>query len=114
MVSTGVGLIGGAFLGILAGAFGGWVDTAVMRVVDILLSIPSLLLAVSVAAVLGRNPFSIMIAIAVAQIAPFARLLRGSMLGQRRQDYVLALHVAGTATPDHRDEPCAAQLPRGR
>ena len=66
-----------------------------MRIVDILLSIPSLLLAVSVAAVLGQNPLSIMIAIAAAQVPIFARLLRGSMLGQRQQDYVLAASSLG-------------------
>jgi len=90
VVSTAIGLLGGALLGLLAGGFGGWVDSVVMRIVDILLSIPALLLAVSVAAVLGRNPLAIMIAIAAAQVPIFARLLRGSMLSQRRQDYVLA------------------------
>ncbi len=90
IVSTLIGLLGGAVLGILAGGLGGWWDTGVMRLVDILLSIPSLLLAVSIAAVLGRNPWAIMIAIGAAQVPIFARLLRGSMLGQRGQDYVLA------------------------
>ena len=66
-----------------------------MRFVDILLSIPSLLLAVSVAAVIGRRPISIMIAVAAAQVPIFARLLRGSMLGQRNQDYVLAAFSLG-------------------
>ncbi len=90
VVSTCLGLIGGAILGIVAGGIGGKVDTLVMRFVDILLSIPSLLLAVSVAAVIGQRPISIMIAVAAAQVPIFARLLRGSMLGQRNQDYVLA------------------------
>jgi peptide/nickel transport system permease protein len=71
------------------------VDTAVMRVVDIMLSIPGLMLAVSVAAVLGRRPISIMIAITAVQVPVFARLLRGSMLSQRRQDYVLASFSLG-------------------
>ena len=90
VVSTAVGLLGGAVLGTLAGGLGGCVDTLVMRVVDILLSIPSLLLAVSIAAVLGQRPSAIMIAIGAAQVPIFARLLRGSMLSQRGQDYVLA------------------------
>ena len=90
VVSTTLGLSVGALLGLLAGGIGGWVDTLIMRVVDILLSIPSLLLAVSVAAVLGRTSLSVMIAIAAAQVPIFARLLRGSMLAQRNQDYVLA------------------------
>ena len=95
MVSTGLGLLGGAALGALAGAFGGWVDGVVMRLVDIMLSIPSLLLAVSVAAVLGRQPIALMIAIAATQVSIFARLLRGSMLAQRNQDYVLASFSLG-------------------
>ncbi|GAB3701815.1 ABC transporter permease [Mariniluteicoccus flavus] len=90
VVSTLLGLLGGAIVGGLAGAFGGWVDTLVMRFVDILLSIPALLLAVSVAAIMGRRPEALMVAIAAAQIPVFARLLRASMLKQRGQDYVLA------------------------
>ena len=90
VVSTLLGLIGGAILGGVAGAFGGWVDVTLMRVVDILLSIPSLLLAVSVAAVMGRQPLAIMVAIAAAQVPIFARLLRGSMMAETRKDYVLA------------------------
>jgi len=95
VVSTALGLLGGAVLGTLAGGLGGWVDTLVMRVVDILLSIPSLLLAVSIAAVLGQRPSAIMIAIGAAQVPIFARLLRGSMLAQRNQDYVLASRSLG-------------------
>jgi peptide/nickel transport system permease protein len=95
VVSTAIGLTVGTLLGILAGAFGGWVDIFVMRVVDIMLSIPSLLLAVSIAAVLGQNAYSIMIAIGVAQVPIFARLLRGSMLAQNGSDYVLAARALG-------------------
>jgi peptide/nickel transport system permease protein len=95
IVSTLIGVLGGSLLGVVAGGLGGWWDTGVMRFVDILLSIPSLLLAVSIAAVLGRNPWAIMIAIGVAQVPIFARLLRGSMLGQRGQDYVLAASSLG-------------------
>lgn len=95
VVSTVIGLGFGTALGLLAGAFGGAVDVAVMRVVDIMLSIPSLLLAVSVAAVIGPSPTALMIAIGAAQVPIFARLLRGSMLGQRSADYVLAASSLG-------------------
>jgi peptide/nickel transport system permease protein len=95
VVSTALGLTVGALLGILAGGIGGWVDTIVMRVVDIMLSIPSLLLAVSVAALLGQNAYSVMIAIGTAQVPIFARLLRGSMLSQAKSDYVLAATALG-------------------
>jgi peptide/nickel transport system permease protein len=60
-----------------------------------MLSIPSLLLAVSIAAVLGQNAYSVMIAIGVAQVPIVARLLRGSMLSQGRSDYVLAANALG-------------------
>lgn len=102
VVSTAIGLTVGAALGIIAGGFGSiggrfgtWVDNAIMRMVDIMLSIPSLLLAVSIAAVLGQNKYSIMIAVGAAQVPIFARLLRGSMLGQGRADYVLAADALG-------------------
>lgn len=102
VVSTAIGLSVGASLGALAGGFGavggrfgGWVDTTIMRLVDVMLSIPSLLLAVSIAAVLGQNAYSIMIAIGTAQVPIFARLLRGSMLSQGKSDYVLAASALG-------------------
>jgi peptide/nickel transport system permease protein len=66
-----------------------------MRFVDILLSIPSLLMAISVSVLLGRNQYALMIAIAVTQVPIFARLLRGSMLAQRGNDYVLAARALG-------------------
>jgi peptide/nickel transport system permease protein len=94
--ATLIGLFGGLVLGILAGALGGAVDAFIMRVVDVLLSIPSLLLAVSIAA-LARQPsqWTVIIAIAVVQIPVFARLLRGSMLAQRSSDHVLAARALG-------------------
>lgn len=102
VVSTALGLTVGALLGTLAGGFGSLggrigrgVDTAIMRFVDIMLSIPSLLLAVSIAAVLGQNRYAVMIAIGTAQVPIFARLLRGSMLGQGKSDYVLAADALG-------------------
>jgi peptide/nickel transport system permease protein len=95
VISTGIGLAVGTVLGLLAGGIGGRVDTVVMRVVDIALSIPSLLLAVSIAAVLGQSRTSVMIAIGAAQVPIFARLLRGSLLQQRAADYVLASFSLG-------------------
>lgn len=95
IVSTLFGLVGGMILGALAGAFGKWVDSVIMRFVDILLSVPNLLLAVSIAAILGRTPMAVMIAIGVAQVPIFARLLRSSMLQQREADYVLAARTLG-------------------
>jgi ABC-type dipeptide/oligopeptide/nickel transport system permease subunit len=95
VVATSVGFAGGMLLGLIAGAFGGWVDTLVMRIVDVLLSLPGLLLAITIAAVLGQSLTSVMLAIAVVQIPIFARLLRGSMLAQSGSDYVLAARSVG-------------------
>jgi peptide/nickel transport system permease protein len=94
-VSTILGVAAGMTLGILAGAFGGWVDTVVMRFVDILLSIPGLLMAITVSVLLGQNQYALMIAIAVVQVPIFARLLRGSMLQQRGSDYAVAAEALG-------------------
>jgi peptide/nickel transport system permease protein len=95
VVSTLLGVVVGMALGVLAGAFGGWVDTVVMRFIDILLSIPGLLMAISISVLLGQNQYSLMIAIAVTQVPIFARLLRGSMLAQRDSDYALAARALG-------------------
>lgn len=90
------GFLGGLVLGTLAGAFGGWVDAVVMRIVDVMLSIPSLLMAFSIAA-LFREPTltTVIVAIAIVQVPIFARLLRGSMLAQRESDHILAARSAG-------------------
>lgn len=95
VVSTLIGLFAGALLGTLAGGLGGKVDTVIMRFVDILLSIPSLLLAISIAAAMGKSSFALMVAIGAAQIPIFARLLRSTMLAQSRSDYVLAANALG-------------------
>lgn len=90
------GLVGGLVLGTLAGALGGWVDALIMRLVDVMLSIPSLLLAFSISAIAARpSQWTVIIAIAIVQIPIFARLLRGSMLAQRSKDHVLAARALG-------------------
>ena len=96
VLATVIGLGGGLVLGTLAGALGGWVDSTVMRVVDVLLSIPSLLLAVSIGALFAQQSrFTVILAVAIVQIPIFARLLRGSMLAQRASDHVLAARALG-------------------
>lgn len=95
VISTALGLVGGMLLGLIAGTFGGWVDTLIMRIVDIILSVPNLLLAVSIAAILGQTPYAVMIAIGASQVPIFARLLRASMLQQRSSDYVLSAQTLG-------------------
>jgi peptide/nickel transport system permease protein len=95
VVSTLLGLTFGLILGGLAGAFGGKVDNVIMRVCDLLLSIPGLLTAITISVILGQSLESVMIAIAIVNVPIFARLLRGAMLGQRGNDYVLAAQSIG-------------------
>jgi peptide/nickel transport system permease protein len=96
VLATVFGLAGGLVLGILAGAFAGRVDSLVMRLVDVMLSIPSLLLAFTIAALATRpSQVTLIIAIATIQVPIFARLLRGSMLAQRASDHVLAARALG-------------------
>ena len=95
VVAVTVGVSIGMLLGAFAGFFGGWTDTVLMRLMDIMLSIPGLLMAIGIAAMLGPGLFSVMIAIGVINIPIFARLLRGSVLGQKGNDFVLAARAVG-------------------
>jgi peptide/nickel transport system permease protein len=95
LVAVTVGLSLGLFFGAIAGYVGGFVDSLIMRAMDIMLSIPGLLLAIGIVAMLGPGLFQIMIAIGAAQVPIFARLLRGSILAQRENDFVLAARSVG-------------------
>jgi peptide/nickel transport system permease protein len=95
VVSTALGAAAGCLLGTLSGAMGGWVDSVIMRMMDVMLSVPGLLFAIAVAAMIGPSLKAVMAAIAVTSVPTFARLLRGSMLSQRESDYVLAARSLG-------------------
>jgi peptide/nickel transport system permease protein len=95
VVSVSVGLSIGLVLGGIAGYLGGIVDSLIMRLMDIMLSIPGLLLAIGIVAALGPGLTQIMIAVGATQIPIFARLLRGSVLAQRESDFVLAARAVG-------------------
>ena len=95
VVSVAVGLSIGLVLGAIAGYIGGFVDSVIMRLMDIMLSIPGLLLAIGIVAALGPGLTQIMIAVGATQIPIFARLLRGSILAQRENDFVLAARAVG-------------------
>jgi peptide/nickel transport system permease protein len=94
-VAVAVGLSAGLVLGAIAGYAGGFVDTIIMRCMDIMLSIPGLLMAIGIVAMLGPGLYHIMIAVGVTNVPIFARLLRGSVLAQREQDFVLAARAVG-------------------
>jgi peptide/nickel transport system permease protein len=95
VVAVTVGLSIGVTLGATAGYFGGWIDSLIMRVMDILLAIPGLLLAIGIVAALQPGLFQIMVAVGVANVPIFARLLRGSILAQRENDFVLSARAVG-------------------
>src|SRR5918992_4741443 len=95
LVAVTVGLSIGLVLGSIAGYVGGIIDSVVMRLMDIMLSIPSLLLAIGIVAMLGPGLFQIMIAVGATQVPIFARLMRGSILAQRDNDFVLAARSIG-------------------
>jgi peptide/nickel transport system permease protein len=95
VVSVAVGLSVGLVIGAIAGYFGGVIDSVLMRLMDIMLSIPGLLLAIGIVAMLGPGITQIMVAVGVTQIPIFARLMRGSVLATRENDYVLAARSIG-------------------
>lgn len=91
------GLIGGTIIGALAGGMGGIVDSVLMRIVDVLLAVPGILLAIGIVAWLGHGQIQIMLAVGIAYTPMFARLLRGSLLSLRESDYVIAARSMGAS-----------------
>ncbi|EHD23694.1 MULTISPECIES: ABC transporter permease [Brenneria] len=94
-IAVALGLILGSALGLAAGAVGGWWDTLVMRIIDTLLSIPVLLLALSVIILLGFGTVNAAVAVGVTSVANFARLMRSEVLRVRNSDYVEAAYGSG-------------------
>ena len=95
VVSVAIGLSIGLVLGATAGYLGGLVDSSIMRAMDVMLAIPGLLFAIGIVAMLGPGLKQVMIAVGVVNIPIFARLLRGSVLAQRENDFVLAARSVG-------------------
>lgn len=99
LVSVGLSLSGGVMLGLLAGFFRGGVEFTIMRLMDIMLALPSLLLAVAVVAILGPGLANAMYAIAIVMLPHFVRLTRAAVIGELAKDYVNASRIAGASTP---------------
>jgi dipeptide transport system permease protein len=95
VIVTTLALIGGIVLGVIAGYFRGWIDTVIMRLMDIILAFPSLLLALVLVAVLGPGLINAMIAIALVFQPHFVRLTRAAVMAEKNRDYVVAAKVAG-------------------
>lgn len=95
LIAVALGGVPGVLLGLLAGYFGGWVDTVISRFVDALLAFPSILLALVVIASLGPSIQNMMIAVGIATLPDYARLVRGSVLSIKTQPYVEAARLVG-------------------
>ena len=98
LVSVGLSLSIGVILGLFAGFFRGAVEFTIMRLMDIMLALPSLLLAVAVVAILGPGLMNAMYAIAIVMLPHFVRLTRAAVMGELAKDYVNASRIAGAGT----------------
>lgn len=98
LFGTLIGASIGSVLGAVAGFFGGWVDTLIMRLLDVQMAFPGILLAIIVIAVLGDSEVNVIIAIGVFSFPTFARVVRGTFLVLREQDYVLAARSVGAGS----------------
>lgn len=94
-VVVAISLTGGIIFGLLAGYFRGWVDVVIMRIMDIILAFPSLLLALVMVAVIGPGLFNAMLAIALVLQPHFARLTRAAVMNEMSRDYVVSSRLAG-------------------
>jgi peptide/nickel transport system permease protein len=95
LVAVLIGLSIGLLLGAIAGYAGGYADSGIMRCMDVMLAIPGFLLAIGIVAMLGPGLGKIMVAVGIVNIPIFARLLRGSILAQKQNDFVLAAKAVG-------------------
>lgn len=97
LISMGVAVILGCIVGSIAGYYTGLVDNLIMRIIDIMLAIPSILLAISIAAALGPGLRNVMIAIAIGSVPQFARIVRASILTVKEQEYIEASRATGAS-----------------
>jgi len=95
LVAVGVGLIGGTVIGIIAAYFGGWIDLALMRLMELLFSFPAILLAVILLASLGTSILNAMLAIGIIFVPGFSRLARAATNDVLRQQYIDAARTVG-------------------
>lgn len=93
--AVGISLLLGLILGCVAGFYGGATDTIIMRVMDMMLAVPSVLLAIVIASVLGTGVFNLILAIGIASIPSYARIVRASILSVRDQEYIEAARLSG-------------------
>lgn len=91
-------LIIGVPAGLVAGYFGGWADTLLMRLADIILAFPNIILAIAMAGILGPGLFNVLLALAIVSWVAYARVVRGMVLSLKEKEFVLAARTCGTNT----------------
>lgn len=96
ILSTLLGAVVGVVLGIVAGYYGKWIDSLIMRICDVLLAFPGILLALAIISILGPSTTNTIIAIAIFAVPTFARIVRGSTLSVKKLEYVDAIRAMGS------------------
>lgn len=96
-VAVFIGAFFGVILGLLSGYYGKWVDTIIMRIIDVLLAFPGILLALAIVSALGPSLINVMIAVGVFSIPMFARIVRGSTLAVKKLEYIDAIRSLGAS-----------------
>jgi len=99
IVSVAIGVLFGVSVGLLAGFYGGWFDGFSMRIVDLLLAFPGILLALAIIAILGSSLTNLMIAVGIAAIPDYVRVTRGTVLSMKEREFVMAARVIGCRGP---------------
>ncbi len=95
VISVGIAMLAGTFLGIISGYYGKWVDMLVMRFIDIMLAFPAVLLALAIVAILGPSLQNAMIAVGIVNVPFFARIVRSSVLSVKEMEYIEAARAIG-------------------
>lgn len=95
ILSVALATIIGVILGLISGYYGSWIDVVIMRITDILLSFPALLLAMAICAALGSSLWNVIVAISVVTVPRFSRLVRGSTVSIREEDFIEAARALG-------------------
>ena len=97
IIAVGISIVCGGTLGALAGYYGGKLDNIIMRIMDIFLAVPSILLAIAIVSALGPSIINLMVAISVSNIPRYARIVRASVLSIRDQEFVEAAKAIGAS-----------------
>jgi peptide/nickel transport system permease protein/dipeptide transport system permease protein len=97
VVSVGIALVFGILIGVISGYYGGWLDKIIMRLIDIMLAFPYVLLTIVIVAMLGPSLNNAMIAIGISQIPRYVRMVRASVLAEKEADYVTAERSLGAS-----------------